>query len=292
MVVGAGDPTWLPARPGLYTTGGRVRLLRSPLDGGRVYLCDGPIDADPLVVAGTVTAVGSGTVTVTTLGGSYVLPCASSTYAAGQDVHVVRDPARFGAPSFVLGPSGTMSNPRGTTPSGGSSNPTQTVKRQATISPQWSGTYRTGHGWDRWNTDRYGGRSTLWQGSEYGSNLLIGLATYGNQIVNLRAASIQSIVATVTRADSSVSTGRAPTLRGSAHGSKPGGAPSSSGATSSGSAVAPGKTTRVTLDPSTYNDFRTGDFKGIALVGGAYGGFAGTSRGDGMALTIQYTVEV
>ncbi|MDR7189788.1 hypothetical protein J2Y46_002614 [Microbacterium sp. BE35] len=295
VTVGASDPLWVPAAADIYVAGAKVRLERSPLDGGRAYYCLGALDTQPEIVTGTVTAVnaGTGTLTITCLGSSYTLPYVTGTYAVSTAVHVLRSLKQFGAPVIILGPQGSYAGDGGTAGSGGTGNPGQVVTRQATISPQWSGSWRSAYSrWDSWNTDRYGGRSTLWQGNGYGSGPMTGLATYGDQIVNLGATSITSMVVTVTRADSSVSTGKTPTVQPSSNGVQPGGAPSVGGATSSGAAIAPGQTTGVALNSSVFAGFLAGTYKGLATVGTDYAGFYGTARGDGMALTIQYTVTV
>src|SRR5699024_5471217 len=101
--------------------------------------------------------------------------------------------------------------------------PPETVERKATINPQWSGSYRTIRAaWDRWNVDRYGGRSTLYQGSGSGSGTMKGLACYGNQITNLKAISIEKMVLIVKGAGlASSGASSTITLQGSPHGSKP-----------------------------------------------------------------------
>lgn len=287
------DPVWVPALAAIYVEGGRVRLLRSPLDGGRISACLGPLDAAPLIVSGEVTAISSGTgiLTIETAGGSVELPYTAGTYSVGAMVHVLRDPAQFGQPAFVLGPQGGYAGADPSTPGGGAGNPGQASNRQIVIVPQWSGSWRGAYSrWDSWNTDRYGGRSTLWQGNDYGSGAMTGLATYGDQIVGLGATSIEKMFVSVYRGDSSTSAGKAATLQPSPHGSQPGGAPSASGATVTGPSLAPGQSAQVELPSSVYDGFRTGAYKGLATVGGDYAGFLGTSRADGMALVVQYTV--
>lgn len=291
--VGGSDAVWVPAMPAIYPAGARVRLLRSPLDGGRLTLCLGPLSPADLIVAGEVTAVNSsvGTLTVNTLDASHTLPYNAGTYAVGTKVHVLRDPQKFGAPVHVLGPQGNYNGANPGNPGDGSGNPGQVVNRQAVILPQWSGSWRAAYSrWDSWNTDRYGGRSTLWQGNAYGSGPMTGLAVYGDQIVNLGAVAITRIQVAVYRADSSVSSGKAAVLQPSPHGAPPGGAPAVGGATAGSPPLTPGQGAQVDLPSSVFEGFRVGAHKGIATVGGDYGGFSGTSRADGMALTIQYQV--
>lgn len=160
---------------------------------------------------------------------------------------------------------------------------TETVK--TTIKPKWSGTWRTDRAaWDRWNTDRYGGRSTMYQGSAYGSGNLEGLAVYGTQLRDLGADSIDAITVSLVSAGLSGTGGPTVTLQGSPQGSKPGGAPSSSGATVSGT-----PTEKVSLPSSIREAFRTGDVRGLALVGSNYQAVRGTSAAAGMVLTVTYT---
>ncbi len=163
--------------------------------------------------------------------------------------------------------------------------------RTVTITPTWSGSYRHAYNqWDRWNTNRYGGRSTLWQGSKYGSGQMTGLATYGNKLRELGADEITSIEVTL-RGVGLNSDLPSIVLRGSPHGSRPGGAPSSSGDTASGQTGST-SASKVRLPASVREAFRTGAVKGLALVGDRYGGVRGTSAADGMALRVTYKVTI
>lgn len=299
QVSAAGSPAlWVPAQPGIYTANSLVRLLRSPLDGGRISLCLGPLTAGQVIAGGRVTAVNAsvGLLTVSTLGESYSLPYAPGTYSVGTAVHVLRSESRYGAPVFVLGPSASYNAENPGAPGGGDSNPAQLVDRQAIILPQWTGSWRASQGrWDTWNTDRYGGRSTLYQGNGFGSGAMTGLAAYGDQIVNLGAQSITRMLATVYRADSSSTAGKAAVLQPSPHGERPGGAPSGAGATASTPALTPGQGVQVDLPASVFEAFRTGASKGLITVGGDYAGFSGTPdrapvHADGMALLVQFKV--
>jgi hypothetical protein len=166
--------------------------------------------------------------------------------------------------------------------------PPATESVTVTIKPKWSGTWRNSrNAWDRWNVDRYGGRSTLYQGDGYGSGPLTGLAVYGTQVRDLGAISIESITVTLIGADLA-SGGVTITVQGSSNGTQPSGAPSSSGATASGT---PGRagTDKVALPSSVREDFRTGAVRGLATVGSAYGAVRGTSAAAGMALAVKYT---
>lgn len=168
--------------------------------------------------------------------------------------------------------------------------PPKVVTKTVTINPTWSGTYRNQGGWDRWNTNRYGGRSTLYQGSAHSSGPLKGLATYGNQIANLKATAITKIEVTLRGAGLGEGSFPSVSVQGSPHGSKPGGAPSSSGATASGSPGQSG-TDKVSLPSSVRENMRTGDVKGLALVGSGYAAVRGTSLAGAMSLRITYETE-
>ena len=288
------DPVWVPARPAIYTIGGLVRLLRSPLDGGKVTVCDGPMDVTVPLVKGTVTAVNTsaGTLTVTTLGGSFLLPFNASTYSVGQAVHVLRDAANFGVPFLVSGPVGNYAAADPGAEGGGSGNAGQVENRQVTIGPQWSGSW-TGSRWDNWNQNRpeYGGRAALYQGQGYGSPPMQGLAVYGDQVVNLQAQAITKMTAHLIRPPSGSGGGTGPAvLQPSPHGGgAPGGGPAGTGATAS-VGIARGTEADVDLPSSVFEGFRTGALKGLALVGSAYLNLWGSDRAGAMVLTIQYTV--
>lgn len=301
IAVADSDGLWLPAIPAIYPPGGMVRLLRSPLDGGRLTVCLGPVKPGQMLVTGAVSAVNAaaGTLTVSALDGSYNLPYAPGTYVAGTRVLVVRSASKYGLPEFVLGPAGNFVSTEPGQPGGGGDNTGQLVSKQATILPTWSGSWRGSYSrWDSWNTSRYGGRSTLWQGSDFGSGPMTGLAVYGDRIKDLRAEVIDRITVKVWRADTSVSSGRVAVLQPSPHGVKPAGAPTiAAAATVSSPALTPGSSAGVVLPTSVLEGFRTGAYKGLATVGSQYGGFSGTPdkapiHADGMALTIQYKVRV
>lgn len=199
----------------------------------------------------------------------------AGTYAGVSTVDVLCNPLEGGRAVYVLGPRGALAGAPELPDA-----PTGEVTATALILPTWSGTWRTTRSaWDRWNTTRYGGRSDLYQGDAYGSGALKGLAVYGDQVVNLGAASIVSATVSLVRSNG---TG-VPAVQGSPHGTAyPAGPPSSSGATSSGVGA-------VSLDSTIAEALRTGAAKGLALVGAAYVGVYGTSRADGMALNITYT---
>lgn len=288
------DPVWVPAVPAIYTIGGKVRLLRSPLDGGKLTLCLPPQDVVAPLARGTVTAVNTaaGTLTVTTLGGSVTLPFNASTYSVGQAVHVLRDPASFGAPYLVSGPVGNYAATDPGATGGGAGNAGQVENRQVTVGPQWSGSW-TGSRWDNWNQNRpdYGGRAALYQGQGYGSPPMQGLAVYGDQVVNLNAQAITRMIVHLERPASGSGGGTGPAvLQGSPHGgATPGGGPAGTGPTAS-AAIARGTGVDVDLPAGMFDGFRTGGMKGLALVGSSYLNLWGSDHAGAMALTIQYTV--
>lgn len=284
------SPVWLPAAPGIYDQGSLVRLSRSVLDGGRLSYCEGPLGPVTEVVAGEIKAINTaaGTLSVATLGITKDLQFAAGTYTVGMKVHVLRSASSMGLPIFVLGPQGNFagSDPGGV--GGGGGNPGQLVQRQAVILPQWSGSWRSGFSrWDSWNTDRFGGASTLWQGNKYGSTPMTGLAAYGDQLAALGAQQILSIAVSVYGAYNEPA---APVIRPAGDGARPAGAPTLGGSTVGGPVLAQDQGAFVNIASGDLEGYRTGAYKGIAMVGGTYGGFRGTSRGDGMALTVQYTV--
>lgn len=297
--VAGSEGLWVPALPAIYRPHGAVRLLRSALDGSRITSCLGPVVPGQMLVGGKVITVAAavGLLTVETLGARFELPYAPGTYAPGTAVHVIRSTSSYGRPEFVLGPSGNYNPANPGQPGGGSENGGSLVTRQTTILPVWSGSWRARFGrWDSWNTDRYGGRSTLWQGDGYNSGPMAGLAVYGDQIAALRAEEILSITARVWRADSSVAAGKVAVLQPSPDGEKPAGAPTISPALSASSpALTPNEVADVAMPGAVLDGFRTGAFRGIVTVGAEYAGFNGTPdrapiRADGMALTVQFAV--
>lgn len=281
-----GADLWLPAVAGRYMPTGEsgvslAQVLLDPASGAPVLVL-GPLTPRAAQAPATMTSSTVTDATVLVDGVTYVLPYLASTYGAlPAAVWVSLDD--WGLPTLVLGPSAVAAPPAPPPPP--PPDEPSVVRAVAVIVPQWSGTWRASRGaWDRWNADvgRYGGRSTLYQGSSFGSGPLTGLATYGDQIVNLGATSIERIEVAVRSVG--LASGSPPvTVQGSPHGAPPGGAPSSSGDTASGMGGL------VNLPPSTREAMRTGAVKGLALVGGPYSAAAGAGSGDGMALTVTYT---
>lgn len=293
------DGVWVPAAPDIYPANALVRLLRSPLDGGRISYCLGPIVSGPIIAGGRVVSVNSGVglLKVNTLGGTYDLPYPPGTYAANTAVHVVRSASKLGLPEYVLGPSGSYNAENPGQPDGGAGNPAQVVTRQTVILPQFTGSWRSNYGrWNDWNPDRYGGRTTLYQGNGFGSGPMVGLAGYGDQILALGALAITRMQTTVYRADSSSSAAKVPVLQPSPHGGNPGGAPTiSPAAAATGPALGINAGAQIDLPAAVFEGFRTGAFKGLAMVGADYAGFSGTPdrapvHADGMALVVDYQI--
>jgi hypothetical protein len=287
-----GSPLWLPAQPGRYRllvadtgTIGLARVLLNPTT-GRPALVLGPVNPRDPQVPGTLTAIDTTTkvATVTVDGTSYALPYLASTYTVGAPVWVgLTD---WGVPYLVTGPSDVAAT--------GGSAPTapttpDTVQVRTTIGPQWSGTWRSiRSAWDRWNVTNYGGRSDLYQGDAYGSGPLIGLATYGSQIVNLGATSIDAITVRARRNGSGAGTA-ALVVQGAPHASQPAGAPTPSGSTATSGAVALGGQASASLPSDVREALRTGAAKSLATVGGTYAGWGGTATPGSMVLDVTYT---
>lgn len=278
-----GSPMWLPAQAGRYrvTEGlgsGLARVLLEPSTRRPVAVL-GPLDPLDPVAPASMTASGETTATVSYSGGTYELPFLPASYGTlPRDVWVGL--SDWGTPFLVHGPSAVAPPPPPPTPD---DPPDRTVQVTQTIGPQWSGSYRHTRGaWDRWNTTRYGGRSTLYQGNGQGSGPMTGLAVYGDQLVNLGAISIDRVQVRL-RNVGLASGSPAVTVQGSPNGSPPGGAPSASGAT------AAGMDTWLDLPAGIRDGMRTGAVKGLATVGGAYSAVAGAGNGDGMVLSVTYT---
>lgn len=273
---------WLPAVADRYQPGGSCRVLHNSQDSGRSVQVLGAVDPFAPAVLGLLTAVNTTTyrATVTVLGSSTVVPyMPTGTYTANTRVWVLLD--EWGRPSTVVAPS-SEATATGTPTAPETGGAATTVQATVTIGPQWSGTYRyTRSAWDRWNTASYGGRSTLYQGNGFGSGALAGLATYGDQIVNLGATSIDRMQVALRSVGLSGASGPA-TVQGSPHGSQPAGAPTTAGDTASGDGW-------VDLPATVRETFRTGGFRGLATIGGNYWAVAGAGNGDGMALQITYT---
>lgn len=278
-----GSPLWLAAMPGRYRVSqesgsGLARVLLDA-QSRRPALVLGPLDPLDPVVPASMTASGATTATVDWNGALYTLPFLPGSYGTlPRDVWISL--SDWGSPVLVLGPSAVTPPPPPPPPE---PPPSSVVTVTQTINAQWSGSYRHSRSaWDRWNTSRYGGRSTLYQGDGQGSGPMTGLAVYGSQLVNLGAISITRVRVRLNSVGLA-SGSPAVTVQGSPHGSKPAGAPSSSGATASG------MNDWVDLPSSVREAMRTGAVRGLATVGGSYSAVAGAGNGSGMALQVTYT---
>jgi hypothetical protein len=221
--------------------------------------------------------------------GAYaVLPYMPGTYIAADTVMILRDPYGSGSGQVVIGRFGTPPPPPTPPPTSfpvapppPAALPPTTVSASAVILPTWSGSWRSiRSAYDRWNTDQHGGASTLWQGNNYGSGPMTGIAVYGDQVVALGAISIESMTVDLVAADESGT----PVLLGTAQSTAYPGAPSGIGPLVNG---AYGQTDLVGSGMAEL--LRNGSVKGLLLVGSNYLGIRGTSLGNGMALRINYT---
>lgn len=281
------EGAWVPANAGRYVIGSNCRVLLNPFGGGRaVLVLSSTAPGFPSVLATLVeTNDTTNRATVLWADEQVQVPFIPSTYTVGAEVWVDTD--AWGRPFRVSGPSDDpppvvkpVAVPTVVT---GASAVATTV-----LFPQWSGTWRhtrSPSGWDRWNVTRreYGARSSLYQGDSgaFGSSgPLTGLATYGDQIVNLGAVNIDRARVMLRGVGLSGAGGPA-TVQGSPHGSRPDGAPSSSGATATGDGW-------VDLPATVLDAMETGAVKGLTLVGPNYWAVAGAGNGDGMALEIVY----
>lgn len=277
-----GGTVTLPAAADRYVSGGLARVVIDPIQTRPVLVVGAVNPAATAVVVG-VFGTGTGTVTITYQNVSYTIPTASGTYTVGQSAWAILD--EWGIPIVAVGPS-TQVAPgwAGTAPPGSSG----TVTAQATIGPQSSGTWRADYSrWDSWNTDRYGGPSDIYQGNDYGSGLLLGLACYGDQIVNLGAVAISSITMSARKTDDGLTA--ALTVQGSPNGTRPAGAPSGSGDTTSTAAIGSGGWGTLSFTANMCEAFRTGASKGLVAVGSQYAGFGGTATPGSFVLNITYT---
>ena len=175
-------------------------MTRAPvldlLDAAPAGLSQRPGSDRAAVMTGTVTAVSTdGTlVTVRILGSEPIqLPATASVWTGISTASILMDPAT-GRPVHVLGPA---PKPLRTLIDMETEDLTLPATGTTTITPEWSGTWSSREGWDRWNTNRFGGRSDLYQGQASGRTLR-GLATYGQRVTALGADTITSASLTVT----------------------------------------------------------------------------------------------
>lgn len=277
-----GGDVWLPAAAARYKPAGTVRVLLDPTAGRPVLVLAAVDVRSPALLSKVISGPTGGILTVDVEGVSYALPAPMGAYTVGASAWVLTDD--WGIPVIVHGPSSDVA-PGGTTnPGGGGST---VITATALVGPQSTGTYRATHGWNAWGGSTGWGLADIYQGNGYGSGPLVGLACYGDQIVNLAAIEIQKATLTAFRNSSGV--GGALTVQGSPHGSRPAGAPSSSGTTVTAPVVGSGEAAMVELPSDVREALRTGAAKGLAAVGAAYAGFGGTTKPGSFTLTIQYT---
>lgn len=277
-----GGDVWLPAVADRYSRSSLARVLLDPTSSRPVQVL-GAVRPRSSAELAEVTATGAGNVTVTVLDASYTIPAPIGTFTVGQSAWVLLD--SWGAPVIAIGPATVAPTPAPATPPPPAV--ATTVTARAFITPQVSGTYRPGYGWNGWFGTGGAGSSDIFQGDAYGSGALQGFAGYGNQVANLRALSIESITLRVRKN----SDGNASNLvvRTSALGSRPAGAPSSFGDSASSGTIPSGQWGTVAFTAAMREAFRTGAAKGLAAIGSQYGGFGGTARPGSFLLQIRYT---
>lgn len=205
------------------------------------------------------------------------LPYVSNVYTSITTVFVLRDPFGSGSGQLVIGPAGTQSTPYVPPPPP----PPAPVSKQVTtvIRPSDSGTWS--EKWSRyyaWNVGRYGGSTTLYQGSEGVSQHLDGIAVYGTQLKSLGASSIDAITLHVPLLTGSGTV----QVQGTTQSSLGSSFTTPTGATASGTGT-------ISLGATLRDNLRTGVSKGLVLVGGSYLAVAGKASANGMAMTVTYT---
>lgn len=280
-----GGAVWLPGVASRYMVGAPAAVLVDPIAGRPVRVLAAVTPRSPVILGTVLAGPSGGNLTVMIEGTSYTLPCPIGTYTVGQSAWAVTDD--WGVPVIILGPS-SVGAPDPVAPP--TPPPPAIETATATIGPQSTGTYRylTYDRWDVWGGSLGGGLAGIYQGNAYGSGQLVGLACYGDQIVNLAALSIVKATLTVKR-NGSGSGPVALTVQGSPHGTRPAGAPSSSGTTVSTPPIPLNESAAVDLPADVCEALRSGAAKGLAAVGGAYAGFGGTLTPGSFVLTIQYT---
>lgn len=281
---------WLPAQPGRYLVGGsgadngRARVQMDPI-AARPVLVLGPVNPRPGLLRGSMTASGAETATVNIEGTSYVLPYMVGTYGSlPRTVWVTTDdwgvPVRIDGPTAVAAPPPPPPPPPAPVPP-----PPSSVAATATLGPQWSSGYR--HRTGKWGGSD--GPSDLFQGTGPGIGQVTGLATYGDQIVNLGASSIQRIRVRVQRLGGGNYAPVALVVQASEHAFAPNGAPSGSGPTFTLPAVGIGGWAEADLPVSFLNAFHAGTAKGLVVAGTDYSRWGGTAVPGSMVLTVDYT---
>ncbi|MBW9118892.1 hypothetical protein JNB63_02170 [Microbacterium trichothecenolyticum] len=281
-----GGDVWLPAVAGRYSFGVLVRVLLDATSARPVAVLGTVNPAAPFVLGLVTAGPTAGVLTVTIEETSYDVPAPTGAYVVGESAWIALDD--WGTPILAIGPNSSLDSggsSGGGAPGGGGS----TVPASATIGPQVTGTWRSAVSrWDSWNPGRYGlGSTPIYQGDNFGSGPLVGFAGYGDQIVNLGAVSIVDITMQAKKGADGLSASLV--VQGSASGSRPGGAPSSSGDTAATGSIGSGKTGSLTFTAAMREAFRTGASKGLVAVGSDYGGFGGFGVPPSFVLQISYT---
>jgi hypothetical protein len=213
------------------------------------------------------------------------LPAAPGDYTGYTTVLCLCNPTDGGRATRVMFPVGVQADPPPAPVAPGG------AAASATILPASTGSWRTNRGilgWDKY-TGGDGALSDLYQGpAAAGGGNLIGLACYGAAVAGLGATTITAVTVSITRVGTGATAPVTLTVQGSPNGARPAGAPSASGDTASVS-LTRGASGLITLTAPMCEALRTGAAQGLCLVGGAYAGAKGITRGDGMALHILYT---
>ena len=210
-----------------------------------------------------------------------VVPAVPSTYTGVTSVYVTM---QDGKPIVVTAPAGTPTF-SADAPTG---DPVVTTVTGRVITPTVSGTWRaTRSAWDRWNdaTDVYQAGSTA-------SGALSGIACYGTQITALGATDITRAVLTLVSNGHPNAGAWTASIKGAAHASLPGSAPTLAATSTSVSVPsADGGVVSVELDATTRGNLRTGTWVALGLAAsGTYGGTRGTRDSRGWVLSLDYTV--
>ena len=260
-----------------------VRDLRGQPIPPRAGLADQLVTTAYLIVPPDVTR----RCTISVLGSDHIagVPAVSADYGPASTVRVLMSGGR---PVQVLGPASTKTTGSGSDIPGPPPAPApQVTTHQTVIMPQASGTWRAIRAaWGRWG-------DAADTSQRHGSDPLVGLATFGDQIVGLGAASITRAVLTLVQSPTSgLSAGWGAVVQGAPHGGIPAGAPTPSGATATIGMPGRGNGTTASGDlPAGLCDaLRTGAAKSLALVGSNYGTATGAGRhGQAWTLAIEYT---
>lgn len=220
-------------------------------------------------------------VTVTILDSApIVLPATASTWTGVATAHILLDPGT-GRPVHVLGPA---TPPAQVLPSLSElpwHQPAPTSRSVTrTVQAGWSSTWSPG-GWGTFNAGRYGGSRDLYQG-DAGTGPLVGLVSYGAQITSIGATRITHASLTITGNGSNRGTWTA--VVQCADGAASG--PTPSGPTAAGPVTG---TNTSWIDVTALAEGLLAG-RGLALIGGDYGGAFGV--GESMSLTLTCEVPV